>query len=305
MAERFKKEMGYLVEVPIYEGHKRGRNWLAVISPDPKSPGGLARSFCEHGRGKYFYNVEDLKPGDVIEFGADYYTRSGHPSRNREYGVVISNVADYLEIEFFDTPAEAFQYAKENFREQEVVIDKALQNIETERLIAELRRRGYEVVEKPKEGTMKVLAQEEFNLLEIFDDAELIRELERRGIKVRKASKLLSLASLLIEAVEEIIEEYDPEKTTERRKRFQKAMHDLYDIIKEGYEWVEKKRQSYQHEWDKIVRSEEYYDFLERLTKAYNNALEFKDNEIIQRLLNDFLQLIYRLQYVPTKLPSL
>lgn len=148
----FKIENGALVEVPIFEEHKRGRNWMAKISFDPRSPAGLSREFMERARGKYFYMVEGLKVGDAIEFGADYWTSSGHRNTNRVYAAVVSITSTELVLELFSTPDEAIEAAKK-IRE---AAEKA------------------EPVEVPSE-------------LERFSDAELIAELEKRGYKVTKA----------------------------------------------------------------------------------------------------------------------
>lgn len=104
---------GALTQVPVYESHKRGKNWMAVIAPDPRSPGGLARTFLPHARGEYYYLIEALKPGDVVEFGADYYTSSGRKSAARWYGVVRNVTEDKVEIEQAPTATQAFKLQRE------------------------------------------------------------------------------------------------------------------------------------------------------------------------------------------------
>lgn len=86
-------EDGALIYVPIFEAHKRGKNWLAIIKADPQAPGGYARTFQPNGRGRYYYLTGKLKPGDAIEFGADYISSGGRKTPNRWYGVVV-NVSD-------------------------------------------------------------------------------------------------------------------------------------------------------------------------------------------------------------------
>ncbi len=85
----YKIESDYLVDVPIYTTHRRGKNWMAKISKDPESPGGLARQFAKKGHGEYYYSVKDINVGDVLEFGADYYTGSGNKDPRRKYAVVL------------------------------------------------------------------------------------------------------------------------------------------------------------------------------------------------------------------------
>jgi hypothetical protein len=66
----------------LHEPHPRGRNWIAVITPDRSKPGGLDRAFCDRVR-KTFYRTADVRPGDFIEVGADYFTGAGrrYPKR--------------------------------------------------------------------------------------------------------------------------------------------------------------------------------------------------------------------------------
>lgn len=109
--ETFAVELGALTVVPVFEHHKRGKNWLAVIHKDPTAPGGLGRKFANRARGEYYYLVVDIKVGDVIEFGADYYTGSGHKSAQRYYGVVRDITDDSLTIEEAPTAAAAFKLA--------------------------------------------------------------------------------------------------------------------------------------------------------------------------------------------------
>jgi hypothetical protein len=84
-------EDGALAEVPpnCWESHSRGKNWCATIAADPSAPGGLARDFWVKAKGSsYYYVPADLKPGDAVEFGADYYTGGGRKNARRWYGYV-------------------------------------------------------------------------------------------------------------------------------------------------------------------------------------------------------------------------
>jgi hypothetical protein len=98
--ETLEVELEALVEVPVWESHRRGRNWAATISPDPRAPGGLARDFWPKARGRYYYLVPALEPPVPVEFGADYYSGSGHLyRRSRWYGVVLAATPDRLYLE--------------------------------------------------------------------------------------------------------------------------------------------------------------------------------------------------------------
>lgn len=101
-----------LVEVPIWEDHERGKNWLAVISADPRKPAGLARVWMPHGRGEYFYLVDTLKVGDPVEFGADYVSRGGSKTVLRWYGFVHSKSEDAVVFERCATAKAAIRAAR-------------------------------------------------------------------------------------------------------------------------------------------------------------------------------------------------
>ena len=93
-------ELGALTECPVFETHKRGKNWAATLHPDPLSPGGLQRIFWRKAFGKFFYMVpENLFKDDFVEFGADYYTGSGKKCIQRFYGKVISKTEKELILE--------------------------------------------------------------------------------------------------------------------------------------------------------------------------------------------------------------
>ncbi len=89
-----KIEDGALCRVPCWERHSRGKNWLALISVSPSSPGGLARDFAAKAKGNYYYMVPSWGVGDAVEFGADYYSGSGKKSAERWYGYVKEVLAD-------------------------------------------------------------------------------------------------------------------------------------------------------------------------------------------------------------------
>lgn len=89
-------ENGAFINVPVYETHKRGQNWMARVQKDPKSPGGLKREFAERARGdEYYYIVpKNWRVGDFVEFGADYFSSGGRRSRTRWYKKLI---IDFIE----------------------------------------------------------------------------------------------------------------------------------------------------------------------------------------------------------------
>lgn len=100
---------GALTNAPIYETHKRGKNWMAIIRIDPTSPGGLSRKFITRANGEYKYLTNELKENDAIEFGADYYSGRGSKSINRWYGVIRKITNNEITIEQFETGNTACQ----------------------------------------------------------------------------------------------------------------------------------------------------------------------------------------------------
>lgn len=113
-------ENGALTEVPVYEKHKRGRNWMAIIQPNPLAMGGWDRKWLTRARGKdYFYMVTDLFQGDVVEFGADYQTSMGRKDASRYYAVVAEVAPTHLDLLPFKTAKEAWTWRRENLRRPE------------------------------------------------------------------------------------------------------------------------------------------------------------------------------------------
>ena len=92
----FTIEGGALSQVPCWESHGRGKNWMALISANPNSPGGLDRDFCEKAKGDCFYILPPLSPGDAVEFGADYYTSNGKKRPERWHGYVVRVLEDRI-----------------------------------------------------------------------------------------------------------------------------------------------------------------------------------------------------------------
>ena len=70
---------GYVDQSEVaYEKHKRGRNWVATVRFDPAAPNSLARAFWKRGSGSYVAVPASLAVGEVLEFGADYYSCGGN-----------------------------------------------------------------------------------------------------------------------------------------------------------------------------------------------------------------------------------
>jgi hypothetical protein len=98
---KFKVMGGALVEFPVYETHKRGRNWVALARYNPVIAGGIDRFWFNRGAGKVitaFIVPSDLGVDDVVEFGGDYVSGSGSRSPDRWYGVVEEITASHLTL---------------------------------------------------------------------------------------------------------------------------------------------------------------------------------------------------------------
>ncbi len=128
-------EDGALTTAPVWEDHKRGKNWAAVITADPKSPGGLGRAFLPRANGRYMYQIGGLAVGQAIEFAGDYVGGSGRVTPNRWYGVVRAIEIDRLVCEKCPTSAQAIALARTMATP---AIDREALSAEREKLIARL-----------------------------------------------------------------------------------------------------------------------------------------------------------------------
>lgn len=99
----------YVVSPPIWEYHRRARNWLARIEEDPDAPGGFTRKWCERGRGRFKYSAASLLEGDTIEFGADRIWADGEGRcRERWVGEIVKITDTDMQTRYFSTPEDMF-----------------------------------------------------------------------------------------------------------------------------------------------------------------------------------------------------
>jgi len=104
-----KVELNAMLNAPVYEGHKRGKNWMAAIQLDPAAPGGIGRNFYPSAKGDYYYIIKGLEINTPVEFGADYISGGGNRTRRRWYGVVRTLTDSQIEIEQFPTARAAVE----------------------------------------------------------------------------------------------------------------------------------------------------------------------------------------------------
>lgn len=117
--QEFTIETGALTDVPIYESHTRGKNWMASIDIDPSAPGGLKRAFFPTAKGEYYYLIDRLTLHDAIEFGADYTSGGGKRTAKRWYGVTTFVSDTVVRMVQFPTGREAVLRAREMAAEAE------------------------------------------------------------------------------------------------------------------------------------------------------------------------------------------
>jgi hypothetical protein len=112
--KKVKVESGAFVEALEWCNHRRGKNWLASISEDPRAPGGLKRVFWERGRGRFYYIIpRQLDLPLPMEWGGDYYTSRGHKDPHRTYAVLIEITKNEAVFEVCASAREAIQRAEE------------------------------------------------------------------------------------------------------------------------------------------------------------------------------------------------
>lgn len=111
-------ETRVLMQVPCWQSHSRGKNWMAAITRDATKPNGLERSFFPLAKGDGYYYLGDASIAVAhpvpfaVEFGADYYSARGKADRTRVYGVVTAIRPDGLDFAQTDTTAQACRLAK-------------------------------------------------------------------------------------------------------------------------------------------------------------------------------------------------
>lgn len=105
-------ELWFVVGPPVW-GEWPRRNWLAVVEDDPDSPGGVARTWCERGRGRHRYDITSLMEGDLIEFGADQVYPSGRRVPSRWYGEVVRVGKNLLRCRRYSTLEDMFSTVRD------------------------------------------------------------------------------------------------------------------------------------------------------------------------------------------------
>jgi len=130
-----------------WQAHRRGRNWAATVRFDPSAPNCLARNFWKRASGSYVAVPPSLAPGDLLEFGADYYTAAGHRHEHREYRRVLAVAPERIVLRESGKPGRrplrplALDIAAAEIGDVHPA-PGPLADASTADLIAELKRRG-------------------------------------------------------------------------------------------------------------------------------------------------------------------
>lgn len=97
------------VAAPWWRGHKRGKNWLAIIRG--KNAAHMSRDFLACDRVDRSYAVAGICVGDALECGSDYISCSGIRYRDRDYFTVVGLSETEAVVERYPTAAQAIRAA--------------------------------------------------------------------------------------------------------------------------------------------------------------------------------------------------
>jgi hypothetical protein len=107
---------GDAIENPIYESHKRGTNWCAVMTG--KNAANMERSFLAQ-RGMII-DVSSVEVGAALEIAGDYTSSGGNKQRNRITGVVVLKSENEFVIDVYASVAKAISATNKGIRSVEI-----------------------------------------------------------------------------------------------------------------------------------------------------------------------------------------
>ena len=90
---------------PVHFDHRRAKNWASILRG--KNSIVLQMQFLP--REGEVIDVEEVKAGDAIEFGGDYYSNGGNKTPTREIYVVQKIEKDGLHCILYPSRAEAMK----------------------------------------------------------------------------------------------------------------------------------------------------------------------------------------------------
>lgn len=102
---------GDAIENPVYETHKRGSNWAALVTG--KNAASMHRAFLPHR--EKIVDISALQVGAVIEIAGDYTSSGGNKSPRRVPAVVVSLSDEELVLDVYTTIAKAISAGNKGF----------------------------------------------------------------------------------------------------------------------------------------------------------------------------------------------
>lgn len=124
---------------PMYLDHRGAKNWAARVTRDyGTAPGGLEREFFAHGPRNRVFLLEDIKPGDFVEFGGDKTSYVGSKKARRAYREVVTVSEEALVVR----PVKFEEIEKKHQDEDAAAAPNPLAHFSNEMILAEARRRG-------------------------------------------------------------------------------------------------------------------------------------------------------------------
>lgn len=110
---------GDAIESPIYEGHKRGRNWSARL--DGKN-GARPERACLPMRGEII-DISGLEAGNAFAIAGDYVSSGGTLRPDRLWAVVTGKTEEILSLDVYETEARAISAARKGVRSATATIE--------------------------------------------------------------------------------------------------------------------------------------------------------------------------------------
>jgi hypothetical protein len=104
------KVEGEAIENPIFEGHKRGRNWVAVLTG--KNAANMERRFLKsHGS---TVDLTGVSIGSALEVGGDYISARGIRYPDRRYWRVTDLDEATMAVEVYASAAKLLKAVRES-----------------------------------------------------------------------------------------------------------------------------------------------------------------------------------------------
>jgi hypothetical protein len=107
-----------LFESPHFVGHKRGRNWAAILNG--RNAANVERDALKKTGGGEYYDVGALQAGSALEIGSEYTSSGGNCDYNRHYFNVVEIDDNRLILVYRASAAKAMQARPEHMKPQKL-----------------------------------------------------------------------------------------------------------------------------------------------------------------------------------------